>query len=96
MNQTMEIQWLASFLASHCRFLTTSFNENQSEAARHDGFGCLEMATSSRHAHKKGRVSPAFLVLSSCFRNNQAFLCVARRVQVSTTVSGFSEMLLIP
>ena len=47
---------------------------------------------------EEGRESlPAFFYpLTRTTRINQAFLCVARRVQVSTTVSGFSEMLLMP
>ena len=37
-----------------------------------------------------------FCLLAQTVRVDQAFLWLARRVQVSTTVSGFSEMLLMP
>ncbi len=37
-----------------------------------------------------------FCLFLAVDRDNQAFLWLARRVQVSTTVSGFREMLLMP
>ncbi|UCV13683.1 hypothetical protein [Quatrionicoccus australiensis] len=49
--------------------------------------------------NKKAGIAPGlfhFCRFSTVDRKNQAFLCEARRVQVSTTVSGFSEMLLMP
>ena len=44
---------------------------------------------------------PAPVLVTSCLlsavdRNHQAFSWLARRIQVSTTVSGFSEMLSMP
>ena len=45
---------------------------------------------------KAGITSGLFYFYNTTRLWNQPFLCVARRVQVSTTVSGFSEMLLMP
>ena len=59
-------------------------------------FFLTNYALTSFKRKKKGRDRSRPCSFLPDYGKNQLFLCVARRVQVSTTVSGFSEMLLIP